>query len=415
MRRDDGAIGARAETDMDRNRSFSSPAFSAQCAFAGLCTIRLRGGRSRAFKLVVPAKAGIQVGWRWARALDSRFRGNDEWELARFSVQRPFAGEVGKRGAPPAACKAAVVSAWKARLYRWRWWLVAVAVVIAARVALPEILRRVLISQASKALHAQVEVGDVDLFLLHGDVALKDVSIREATPPPPPSARRGAVAKAYAAEEAPAAGGGEPPSAAAAPARSEAVVDETPAEASPSLPAAPTTPQNAEPSPSEPRSSPDAPEATPTPIAEPGAKASPAGGTAAPAAPRGGAGQGAEESPPIIAFKRFAVSLHYLPLFSHTVRLREVVLDSPRVDLKRLSSGSFNILALVPTPGAGERDSGHQSDSGGGRRRKRAAAGTSVSTGSRCEAASSDSRTSRCGRVSPSRSASSRSASTTSS
>ena len=100
MRRDDGAIGARAETDMDRNRSFSSPAFSAQCAFAGLCTIRLRGGRSRAFKLVVPAKAGIQVGWRWARALDSRFRGNDEWELARFSVQRPFAGEVGEARLP---------------------------------------------------------------------------------------------------------------------------------------------------------------------------------------------------------------------------------------------------------------------------------------------------------------------------
>ena len=242
------------------------------------------------------------------------------------------------------------MSAWKARLYRWRWWLVAVAVVIAVRVALPEILRRVLISQASKALNAQVEVGDVDLFLLHGDIALEDVSVREATPPLPPSARGGAVAKAYAAEEAPAGGGGEPPTAAAAPARSEAVADETPAEASPSLPAAPPTPQNAEPSPSEPRSSPDAPEATPTPTAKPGATASPAAGTGAPAAPGGGAGEGAEESPPIIAFKRFAVSLHYLPLFSHTVRLREVVLDSPRVDLKRLSSGSFNILALVPAP-----------------------------------------------------------------
>ena len=51
-----------------------------------LCTKGLCGGRARAFKPVIPAKAGIQVGW-WLRAVDSRFRGNDEWEPARLSVQ----------------------------------------------------------------------------------------------------------------------------------------------------------------------------------------------------------------------------------------------------------------------------------------------------------------------------------------
>ena len=60
---------------------------------------------------------------------------------------------------------------------------------IAVRVALPEVLRRVIISQASQALNARVDVGDVDLRLWRGGVALEDVAVREKDapePPPPP-------------------------------------------------------------------------------------------------------------------------------------------------------------------------------------------------------------------------------------
>jgi uncharacterized protein involved in outer membrane biogenesis len=225
--------------------------------------------------------------------------------------------------ASTSARRAVAVSVWKARLYRWRWWILAVAVVIAVRAALPEILRRVLISQASEALKARVEVGDVDLFLLHGDVALENVSVREAAASPTPSARREAVARAYAAEAAP----GEE-------SRSPSVTPPSPARALPSPSGAIPPGEAAAPSPS------------PTWTAEPTATAVSAAGTPL----SGGTGVVGEESPPIIAFERLAVSLHYLPLLWRTVRLREIVLDSPRVDLKRLSSGSFNLLALLPAP-----------------------------------------------------------------
>ncbi len=51
---------------------------------------------------------------------------------------------------------------------------------------------------------------------------------------------------------------------------------------------------------------------------------------------------------PLIAWKRFAVAVRWLPLFQKTVRLREVVLESPRVALDRLDDGRWNLLALVP-------------------------------------------------------------------
>ncbi|HSP99900.1 MAG TPA: DUF748 domain-containing protein, partial [Candidatus Dormibacteraeota bacterium] len=78
---------------------------------------------------------------------------------------------------------------WRERLHRWRWWVVAVAVLIVVRVALPEVLRRVVVSQASQALHARVDVGDVDLRLWRGGVTLEDVAVRAQgapEPPPPP-------------------------------------------------------------------------------------------------------------------------------------------------------------------------------------------------------------------------------------
>ncbi|MBX3023961.1 DUF748 domain-containing protein [bacterium] len=79
---------------------------------------------------------------------------------------------------------------WRARLHRWRWWLAAAAVLLVIRAALPEVLRRVIVSQASQALNARVDVGDVDLRLWRGGIALEDVAVREkgAPEPPPPAA-----------------------------------------------------------------------------------------------------------------------------------------------------------------------------------------------------------------------------------
>ncbi|MFN8643630.1 MAG: DUF748 domain-containing protein [Candidatus Binatia bacterium] len=82
------------------------------------------------------------------------------------------------------------IGPWRERLHRWRWWLVALAVLVLVRAALPEVLRRVIVSQASQALNARVDVGDVDLRLWRGGVTLEDVAVREkgAPEPPPPAA-----------------------------------------------------------------------------------------------------------------------------------------------------------------------------------------------------------------------------------
>ncbi|HJW68752.1 MAG TPA: DUF748 domain-containing protein, partial [Candidatus Binatia bacterium] len=52
--------------------------------------------------------------------------------------------------------------------------------------------------------------------------------------------------------------------------------------------------------------------------------------------------------PPLIAWKRFAVAVRWLPLLRKTIQLRELVLESPRVAVDRLQDGGFNVLALVP-------------------------------------------------------------------
>src|SRR4029077_2761166 len=64
--------------------------------------------------------------------------------------------------------------------------LLALAVVI--RIALPPVLRRVIVSQANAALTGTLEVGDVDLWLLLGGAALKDVALHgeHAAPTDPP-------------------------------------------------------------------------------------------------------------------------------------------------------------------------------------------------------------------------------------
>ncbi|MGD9762343.1 MAG: DUF748 domain-containing protein [Candidatus Binatia bacterium] len=187
---------------------------------------------------------------------------------------------------------------WRAVLRRWRWLLVAVAAVILIRAALPEALRRAAESQASAALHAQVEVGDVDLTLWRLGVALEDVAVRAAAQPDagPPGSRTTTSTSAPDAETPPAAG-------------ESAARTATPTATS----------------------------ITGTPPATPDA-----GGTP-PAA-----GDVAAEAPVIIGFKRLAAELRLVPLFDKTIQLREVALDGPRVALDRLASGDLNILALIP-------------------------------------------------------------------
>jgi hypothetical protein len=64
-------------------------------------------------------------------------------------------------------------AAWRRR--RGQIGLAVVLLLVAFRVALPVVLRRVIVSQVNAALAGSIEVGDVDLWLLRGGIALKDV------------------------------------------------------------------------------------------------------------------------------------------------------------------------------------------------------------------------------------------------
>ncbi len=209
---------------------------------------------------------------------------------------------------------------WRARLHRWRWWLIALAVVIVIRIALPEILRRVIQSQASAALHAQVAIGDVDLRLWRGGVALEDVAVRPASAPADASAPS-------PDRSAPAAGPAGPAAA--------------PDAAAPSPTPTATLEENSAPIPTP----------TPTPLAEPAAASPQPAAPNSPAPPAPGTAVAAVanfDASAIISFRRFAVELRYWPLVHKTIQLREVALDAPRISLDRLASGDLNIMALVP-------------------------------------------------------------------
>jgi hypothetical protein len=78
-----------------------------------------------------------------------------------------------------------VLTRWTAPLRRPRFWLILLGLVVVIRLALPYALRPIIESQASKALSARVSVGDVDLALLRGAVALEDVAVRTGPAPEP--------------------------------------------------------------------------------------------------------------------------------------------------------------------------------------------------------------------------------------
>ena len=160
---------------------------------------------------------------------------------------------------------------WPASLRPWRRWIIALLILIVLRAVLPLVLRSVIASQASKALRARVEVGDVDLALYKLGVALKDVAVYAASAP----------------ADSGAASGGPTPSATAAPTA-------------------------------------DAPAAH---------------------------GETAPAEDPLIAWKRFEVSVRWLPLFKKAVILRDIELDTPHIALDRLADGKLNLMALVPASG----------------------------------------------------------------
>lgn len=182
--------------------------------------------------------------------------------------------------------------------WRRRRWIVLAGVVlllVAVRVALPHVLRRVLESQASSFLAGTVTVADVDLWLLQGAVEVQGFELI------------GDAAPAAPADAAPSAAPAPEPTAAAAP---------DPSAAPESGPA------------------PDAP-AVPTVAGAPGES----GAVATTAAPR----------MPRVAFRRLLVDVSWRPLLSRTVVIDEVALDGPEIDVERLRDGTVVLPQLRPS------------------------------------------------------------------
>jgi|GEM_PF-1182630 len=179
-----------------------------------------------------------------------------------------------------------------------RWWAVllylVVAVLIGVRVALPYALQRVIASQGEAFLAGKVRVANVDLWLLRGAIAVEGVELIGSRPGAPASTDAPPATDAPAPTEAPAQTG------VPAPTDGPAATDTAP----------------------------------PTPMAtEVAARSAESGG----AAPR-------------VAFARLYVDLAWRPLLSRVVRIEEVTLDGPEVDVERLRDGSVIVPELRPTP-----------------------------------------------------------------
>ncbi len=68
----------------------------------------------------------------------------------------------------------------------------------------------------------------------------------------------------------------------------------------------------------------------------------------------------APEDRPLLAWKRFAVDVRWLPLLWKTIRFATIELDEPDVAVDRLQSGELNLMALVPQ---GEEDGAEEAES----------------------------------------------------
>jgi hypothetical protein len=56
--------------------------------------------------------------------------------------------------------------------------------------------------------------------------------------------------------------------------------------------------------------------------------------------------------PPLIGWKRLALSVRWLPLLRRTIQLRALTLDGARLALERRADGTFNLAGLLPPPAA---------------------------------------------------------------
>ncbi len=171
---------------------------------------------------------------------------------------------------------------------RNRLLLALLAVVIAIRVALPTIIRRVAVAQADKALVGRIELDDVDLSLVTGGITLHGLRVFASEAPP--------LARPVTGDNAP----------------SPASVDDAPS------PAAAASVDDVSP-----------------PAAAP-----------AVAATSSRAGEGVPGVTPVFSAARLLVQIGFLPLFHRIVEVRRVELEHFAVSIDRAKDG----VLVLPAP-----------------------------------------------------------------
>lgn len=214
------------------------------------------------------------------------------------------------------------ISTFVRRVWSRRWarvlLVVAVALVV-LRMALPAILRRVVVAQADEAMVGRVEIDDVDLALLRGAFTLHGVRVYSSEAP---------------AEGAPAATA-SPSAAASAPDATAPTPDAT-GTAAFTATAVPDPTVTATPS----------PDATSTAAATPSAEAATAPAAAPSPAPE--AGTGPPGSAPVVSASRLMVDLGLRALFRRIVEVERIELDGVAVSLDRAQDGTLVLPAAAP-------------------------------------------------------------------
>lgn len=212
---------------------------------------------------------------------------------------------------------------------RTRVLLAIVLLLVLVRIALPAVLRRVVVSQADQALVGRIEIDDIDLSLLTGGITLHGFRV-------------------FSGEAA--AGAGSSPQEAARPTSSDAASPAAHASADPSA----TEAARAASSPTVAAAShaaatpPGADETRPTasPAATDGMHPTPR--TAPSPAPE--AGTGPAGSAPVLSATRLMVDVRYAALFRRIVEVEHVELDGVAVSLDRAKDGTLLLPAAVPAP-----------------------------------------------------------------
>jgi len=218
--------------------------------------------------------------------------------------------------------------------------LALLAVVIAIRVALPTVIRRVAVAQADKALVGRIELDDVDLSLVTGGITLHGLRVfaTEAAAP-------AAVGSTKEAPTAAAAGATNEAAPAATGARSAVDASPTAAASADDAPSPAAVSSNDAASPAAAVSGNDA--------ASPAAAASSTNGPSPAVAMSGAAasaraGEGAPGATPVFSASRLSVQIGFLPLFRKIVEVRRFELEHFAVSLDRAKNGVIVLPAPVP-------------------------------------------------------------------